>query len=125
MTHMYDSTANGLFMWASSELEHVGRIVSVKDADLRYSYALSTVNGMAHLKDAIAQYVAKYPNSRMRDDLLTVHEKVIRTMKHLIKDFNVNLDTIKAFNTKGVLSSLEYLKDGGAKRLRKTMRKRR
>jgi hypothetical protein len=103
----------------------VGRIVSLKDADLQYSYALSTVNGMAHLKDAIAQYVAKYPKSRMRNDLLTVHEKVIRAMKHLVKDFNVNLNTIRAFNTKHVLSSLEYLKEGGAKHHRKTMRKRR
>ena len=57
MTPQYDSTAKGLMMWATSELEHVGRIVSLKDKDLQYSYALSTVNGMAHLKDAIFQYV--------------------------------------------------------------------
>ena len=109
-------------MWANSELEHVGRIVSLKDPDLQYSYALSTVNGMAHLKDAIAQYVEQHPRSTMREDLLVLHEKVIRVMKHLISDFGVNLETIRAFNTRGVLSSMEYLKDTnkGKRRNRKT-----
>jgi hypothetical protein len=116
MTPQYDSTAKGLMMWATSELEHVGRIVSLKDKDLQYSYALSTVNGMAHLKDAIFQYVQKHPKSHMRDDLLTIHEKVIRAMKHLIKDFDVDLETIRAFNTRGTLSSFEYLKNGSKRR---------
>jgi hypothetical protein len=116
MTPQYDSTAKGLMMWATSELEHVGRIVSLKDKDLQYSYALSTVNGMAHLKDAIFQYVKKHPHSHMRDDLLTIHEKVIRAMKHLIKDFDVDLETIRAFNTRGTLSSFEYLKNGSKRR---------
>ena len=124
MTHQYDSTAKGLMMWAASELEHVGRIVSIEDKDLQYSYALSTVNGMAHLKDAIFQYVQKYPESHMRDDLLTLHAKVIRTMKHLIKDFNVNLETIRAFNTRGTLSSFEYLQDAGKRRKRVTRKNR-
>ena len=123
MTPQYDSTAKGLMMWATSELEHVGRIISLKDKDLQYSYALSTVNGMAHLKDAIFQYVQKHPKSHMRDDLLTIHEKVIRAMKHLIKDFDVDLETIRAFNTRGTLSSFEYLKNG-SKRHRKTRKNR-
>jgi len=122
MTPQYDSTAKGLMMWATSELEHVGRIISMKDKDLQYSYALSTVNGMAHLKDAIFQYVQKHPNSHMRDDLLTIHEKVIRAMKHLIKDFDVDLETIRAFNTRGTLSSFEYVKNG-SKRHRGATRK--
>jgi hypothetical protein len=83
MTHIYDSTAKGLMMLANSELEHVGRIISMKDKDLQYSYALSTVNGMAHLKDALFQYVEKHPESHMREDLLTIHDKIIRVMKHL------------------------------------------
>ena len=108
MTPQYDSTAKGLMMWATSELEHVGRIISMKDKDLQYSYALSTVNGMAHLKDAIFQYVQKHPKSHMRDDLLTIHEKVIR-----------------AFNTRGTLSSFEYLKNGSKRRkTRKTHKNR-
>jgi hypothetical protein len=52
----------------------------------------------------------------MRDDLLTIHEKVIRAMKHLIKDFDVDLETIRAFNTRGTLSSFEYLKNGSKHR---------
>ena len=124
MTPQYDSTAKGLMMWATSELEHVGRIVSLKDKDLQYSYALSTVNGMAHLKDAIFQYVQKHPKSHMRDDLLTIHEKVIRAMKHLIKDFDVDLETIRAFNTRGTLSSFEYLKNNSKHRHGKTRKNR-
>ena len=112
-------------MWATSELEHVGRIISMKDKDLQYSYALSTVNGMAHLKDAIFQYVQKHPKSHMRDDLLTIHEKVIRAMKHLIKDFDVDLETIRAFNTRGTLSSFEYLKNGSKRRKTRKTRKNR
>ena len=125
MTPQYDSTAKGLMMWATSELEHVGRIISMKDKDLQYSYALSTVNGMAHLKDAIFQYVQKHPKSHMRDDLLTIHEKVIRAMKHLIKDFDVDLETIRAFNTRGTLSSFEYLKNGSKRRATRKTRKNR
>jgi hypothetical protein len=124
MTPQYDSTAKGLMMWATSELEHVGRIISLKDKDLQYSYALSTVNGMAHLKDAIFQYVQKHPKSHMRDDLLTIHEKVIRAMKHLIKDFDVDLETIRAFNTRGTLSSFEYLKNGSKRRYGKNSKTR-
>jgi hypothetical protein len=123
MTPQYDSTAKGLMMWATSELEHVGRIISMKDKDLQYSYALSTVNGMAHLKDAIFQYVQKHPKSHMRDDLLTIHEKVIRAMKHLIKDFDVDLETIRAFNTRGTLSSFEYLKNGSKRGATRKTRK--
>jgi len=123
MTPQYDSTAKGLMMWATSELEHVGRIISMKDKDLQYSYALSTVNGMAHLKDAIFQYVQKHPHSHMRDDLLTIHEKVIRAMKHLIKDFDVDLETIRAFNTRGTLSSFEYLKNGSKRGATRKTRK--
>jgi len=124
MKHEYNSTAKGLMMWANSELEHVGRIIAVKDQDLQYSYALSTVNGMAHLKDALFQYVQKYPKSHMRDDLLTIHDQVIRVMKHLIADFKINLDTIKAFNTRGVLSSMEYLQGQGRRATRKNRKSR-
>jgi hypothetical protein len=113
MNHHYDSTAYGLMMWANSELEHVGRIASIQDKDIQYSYALSTVNGMAHLKDAIFQYVQNLPESHHRADLLTIHEKVLRVMKHLVKLYNVDLQSIKQFNTRGVLSSLNYLKTGG------------
>jgi hypothetical protein len=97
-------------MWATSELEHVGRIAAVEDPDIQYSYALSTVNGMAHLKDALFEAVSEKGHKEHKQDLLRLHDGVVRVMKHLIKEYRVNLDTIRAFNTRKVLSNLSYLK---------------
>ena len=110
---VYHPTVKGVLEWANSELEHVGRIVSVEDPDLQYSYAMSTVNGMAYLKDALYELVNDPKYSTHKEDLLRVHGAVIRTMKHLVKDFNIDLTAIKAFNTKKVLSNrnFTYLKN--------------
>ena len=97
--------------WANGELEHVGRIAACADPNIQYSYALSTVNGMAHLKDALFELVSNPDYADKKTDLLHLHDAVIRVMKHIIKDYNVDLSTIKAFNTKGVLSDLSYLKN--------------
>ena len=107
--------------WAASELEHVGRIIAMSDPDLAYSYAQSTVNGMAHLKDALFQLVNDPDYAHHKKDLLITHDKVIRVMKHLIADFGVDLDAIRAFNTRGVLSDLSYLEEskGGKRATRK------
>lgn len=127
----YHPTVKAVFEWANSELEHVGRIVSVEDPDLQYSYAMSTVNGMAYLKDAIYELVndAKYVTHK--EDLLRLHGAVIRAMKHLVKDFKIDLNAIKAFNTKKVLSNrnftyLKNTKTGGKRNAthRKTRRTR-
>jgi hypothetical protein len=109
----YHPTVKGVLEWANAELEHVGRIVSIEDPDLQYSYALSTVNGMAYLKDALYELVNDSKYSAHKEDLLRVHGAVIRTMKHLVKDFNIDLDAIKAFNTRKVLSNrnFTYLKN--------------
>jgi hypothetical protein len=109
----YHPTVRGVLEWANSELEHVGRIVSVEDPDLQYSYAMSTVNGMAYLKDALYELVNDPKYSTHKEDLLRIHGAVIRTMKHLVKDFNIDLTAIKAFNTKKVLSNrnFTYLKN--------------
>ena len=106
----YHSTAKGLMMWANSELEHVGRIASVEDPDLQYSYAMSTLNGMAHLKDALYEFVTERRGEPMTKDIKLIHDKVVRVMKHLVKTYKLNLDTIVQFNTRKVLSSLNYLK---------------
>lgn len=98
-------------MWANSELEHVGRIAAVEDPDLQYSYAISTLNGMAHLKDALYEFVTERQGEPMTKDLKLVHDKVIRVMKHLIKDYKLNIQEIVQFNTRKVLSSLNYLKN--------------
>jgi uncharacterized membrane protein len=106
-TARYNSTAKGLMMWAEGELEHVGRIAGIKDKDIQYSYALSTVNGMAHLKDALAECAAQ--NGHHKEDLLKTHDSVIRVMKQLVENYKVNLNTIRQFNTRHVLSNLSYL----------------
>jgi hypothetical protein len=105
----YDITPQSVMQWANAELEHVGRIASMKDKSLQYSYAQSTINGMAHLKDAIFQLVNDPEYKRYKPDLLVLHGKVVRTMKHLIKDYRVDLNEIRAFNTRKVLSDLSYL----------------
>ncbi len=114
----YNATAKSLMMWANSELEHVGRIAGVEDPDIQYSYAISTLNGMAHLKDAIYEYITEGGNEHMKKDLRIIHDKVIRVMKHLIKDYNLNIDEVVQFNTHKVLSNLSYLK-GGKRKTRK------
>jgi hypothetical protein len=123
MVAKYDSTVQGLMMWGEDELAHVGRIASIEDKDIRYSYAQSTVNGMAHLKDAIFQYVNKYPQSHAKNDLLTLHAKVIRVMKHLVKQYKVDLNEIVAFNTHKVLTPLNYLKNNRKSNSKRKTRK--
>ena len=97
--------------WVKSELEHVGRIIAMKDPHLQKSYAMSTLNGMAHLKDALYEAVQDPENEDHKTQLLRSHDGVIRTMKHLIDDFDLDVATLKAFNTEGVLSNLNYLKN--------------
>ena len=97
--------------WATAELEHVGRIVAVEDPDIQYAYAQSTVNGMLHLRDALLELVNDPEYVEKRGDLQRLHDKVVRAAKHLIKDYNVNLEEIKTFNTRHVLSNLSYLND--------------
>lgn len=106
----YHSTAKGLFNWANSELEHVGRIAAVEDPDLQYAYAMSTLNGMAHLKDAIYEYINTNDVSHMKSDLRKIHDKVVRVMRHLVRTYNLNIQNIIKFNTRHTLSNLSYLK---------------
>ena len=117
--YKYNATAKGLMMWANSELEHVGRIAAAEDPNLQYSYAMSTLNGMAHLKDALFEYVSTRKGEPMTKDLLIVHEQVIRVMRHLCKEYRLDLNTIIAFNTKKTLSSLNYLKKSKKNKTRK------
>ncbi len=122
-SHRYETTFQSLMMWANSELEHVGRIVSVKDADLQYSYAMSTLNGMAHLKDALYEMLQDPAYKHHHEDVRRTHDAVIRVMKHLRADFNLNLNTIRAFNTRKTLSNLSYL-ESKRKKSRKTRKQR-
>lgn len=124
--YKYEKSPHCLMKWVASELEHVGRIIAMKNEHLQKSYAMSTVNGMAHLKDALFEAVHDPENQEHKTQLLRAHDAVIRTMKHLIADFKLNVGAIEAFNTERVLSNLSYLKNTGTKRnMRKNRRTRR
>ena len=43
----------------------------------------------------------------------------IRVMKHLVKDYDLDLNAIRKFNTRKVLSSLSYLKPSKTRRRQK------
>ena len=112
----YHMTAKGVMCWAKNELEHVGYLIGVKDPDIQYSYAQATVNSMLHLRDALFELVNDPNYKTHKEELLRTHDKVVRVVKHLIKDFNVDLGAIKRFNTRKVLGDLSYLKDSKSKR---------
>jgi hypothetical protein len=75
---------------------------------------------MAYLRDAIYQLITDSKNpDYIKEDLQILHDKVVRVMQHLIKDFDIDMKDIQEFNKNHVLSSLKYL-DG-----RKTRKNRR
>lgn len=117
-------TVRGVMNWAQKELEHVGCLIGVKDADIQYSYAQSTVNGMLHLRDALFELVNDPNYEQHKEELLRTHDKVIRVVKHLIKDFDVNLEDIKRFNTRKVLGNLSYLNDARPNKTQKNRKHR-
>jgi hypothetical protein len=111
MPPLYRATVSSIRNWAEAELGHVGRIASLEDPDLQYAYAQSTVNGMLHLRDALVEMVKDPKYEHHREDLQRLHDSVVRVIKHLIDDYNVNLDDIKTFNTRDVLGDLSYLRN--------------
>jgi hypothetical protein len=123
MNHTYDTTVHGVMAWANSELEHVGRIASIRDAQIQYNYAQSTIFGMAHLRDALFQMVNNPAYKNQKSDLLKTHNAVIRVMKHLIKDYNINLNSVRSFNSGHVLSNLSYLNNSKASKNNSMTRK--
>lgn len=110
----YDLTVASAMKWADHELNHVGRIVSVKDPDIQYSYAMSTLYGMLHLKKALAELVNDPAYSVHREDVQRTHDRVVRTIKHLIDDFTLDLNVIQAFNTKKILGDLSNVRPAPA-----------
>jgi len=112
----YNMTVESVNRWAEHELQHVGYLLGVEDPDIQYAYAQSVVNGMLHLRDALFEQVMDPKNNNCKGDLLKTHDKVVRTIKHLIKDYKVKISEIKRFNSHHVLGNLAYLK----RRTRKT-----
>ena len=121
-TKMYKMTVKGVMNWAQHELEHVGYLVGVNDPDIQYAYAQSVVNGMLHLRDALLELVNDPNYATHKEDLQRTHDKVVRVIKHLIKDFKVNLEDIKTFNTRHVLGNLSYLNKTKKRVTRKNLR---
>lgn len=105
----YKTTVNGVFAWAKNELEHVGRIATVEDPDLRYSYALSTVNGMLHLRNAVYELLHDGAYQQHGRDLQRLYNQVNRAVQHLISEYNVERRTIERFNTRQVLGNIRNL----------------
>jgi hypothetical protein len=83
---------------------------------------------MLHLRDALFELVNDPNYVTHKEELQRTHDKVVRVVKHLIKDFNVNLEEIKTFNTRHVLGNLSYLNEnkpktnGGRRHTRKNRR---
>jgi hypothetical protein len=122
----YDMTVKGVMSWAKHDLQQVGYLIGTKDPDIQYAYAQSKVNGMLHLRDALLELVKDPRYKEQRVDLTKTHDKVVRVIKHLINDFKVNLEDIKRFNTRHVLSNLSYLRNTRTKRTKaQATRKRR
>jgi len=106
MDKKYKLTSNSAMQWAKHELDHIGRIVAVEDPDIQYSYAMSTVYGMFHLKKALSELINDSAYSVQREDLQRTLDKVVRAIKHLIKDFSLDVTAIQSFNTKKILGDL-------------------
>ena len=96
--------------WAKHELNAIGRIISIEDPDIQYSYAMSTLYGMLHLRNALNELVNDSAYSVQREDLQRTYQEVNRAIKHLIKDFSLDVNTAQIFNTKKVLGSLNNIR---------------
>jgi hypothetical protein len=122
-SHKYDITVQGVNKWAMEEIKQVGKIIAVKDKGLQRAYARSTLNGMAYLRDAIYQLITDSKNpDYIKAELQILHDKVVRIMQHLIKDFDIDMKDIQEFNKNHVLSSLKYLKSSSVPKTRKNAR---
>lgn len=115
MPPSYNITRMGVSEWATSELEHIGRIASMKNPDLQYSYAQHTASGMLHLRDALKQLIRKEKSVSARRELQKLYGQVHRALQHLVTEYNINSNAIKQFNTRHVLGPVNNIKWGTRK----------
>ena len=106
----YKITSSSAMHWAKHELNAIGRIISIQDPDIQYSYAMSTLYGMLHLRNALNELINDSAYSVQREDLQRTYQEVNRAIKHLIKDFSLDVNTAQIFNTKKVLGSLNNIR---------------
>jgi len=117
----YHTTVFEIMRWAESELEHVGRIASMRSDKYQRAYAISTLFGMGNLRNALAEMMTNRAYSRHRVDLHNTYETVVRTMQHMMKVYSITVEDMRATNSQSVLGSLGYLK---SRKTRKTRRNR-
>jgi len=103
-------------MWAVSELEHVGRIAAVEDPDIQYAYAMSTVNGMLHLRNALYEIIHDKRYVQARTDLTVVYDQVQRAIQHLVSEYKVDKNAIEKFNVRKVLGNINNINWSGTRR---------
>jgi hypothetical protein len=124
----YNMTLQAVMNWAKHEISHVGNIAGVEDPDIQYAYAQSTVNGMLHLHDALAEMVNVPEYERQQTDIKKMRNKIERVLKHVIQEYEVDLQDIQMFDTRRVLGNISYVQSrrnrsmGRKNRQRKTRR---
>ena len=64
---------------------------------------------MLHLRQALNELIQDPEYTTHKKDLKKTHDAVIRVIKHLIKDFDIDIQTIKNFNTRQVLKDFDFL----------------
>jgi len=92
--------------WAEHELEAVGRIASIEDKDIQYTYAMCTVNGMLHLRKALMDLSENPIYTQERNRTLQTLDEVERVISHLIKEYGVDLNAIRTFNTRKIMGDI-------------------
>ena len=107
----YNMTMHGVMKWAQHEIKSVGYLAGVEDKDLQYAWAQSIVNGMLHLHDALYELLNDPAYKHEREEVKRMYDKVVRVVQHVIKEYKVNVEDIKQFNTRHVLGPLNYLKN--------------
>jgi hypothetical protein len=101
----YKISLQSALEWAKHELDAVGRIASIEDTDIQYTYAMCTVNGMLHLRKALMD-LSENPTTQERARTLQTLDEVERVITHLIKDYGVDLNSIRAFNTRKIMGNI-------------------
>ena len=110
MPKHYDPTVQGVMGWARAEFFHAGELSGMRDKNLQYAYAQSTVNSMMHLHDAMLELLEDKRYRKDHADLRKTFDSVVRALKELIERYNIDIAAILAFNTRHVLRSLAYLR---------------
>lgn len=101
----YKISVESVMEWAKHELDAVGRIASIEDTDIQYTYAMCTVNGMLHLRKALMD-LSENPTTQEGARILQTLDEVERVITHLIKDYGVDLNSIRAFNTRKIMGNI-------------------